>query len=79
MENFLILPNKIRFSNHKLYAAPKTILVAHSTATQVLVNAQPRIIKNSPTKLLVPGRPKLPNVNNVKKVANNGIVVNKPE
>jgi hypothetical protein len=53
--------------------------VAQKNAPQVLVNKHPRIIRYSPIKLLVPGRPILAKVKRVKNVAKIGIVVNKPE
>jgi hypothetical protein len=53
--------------------------VAQKKAPQLLVNKHPRIIKYSPIKLLVPGRPILAKVKIVKKVAKIGIVVNSPE
>jgi len=73
-----MFPNKIRFNNHKLYAPPKTIPVAQKRAAQLLIKKQPRIIKNSPTKLFVPGNPILAIVNKVNNVENKGFVVNNP-
>ena len=74
----MIFPNKIRFKSHKLYAPPKTIPEAQNIPAQLLIKKQPRIIKNSPIKLLVPGKPILAIVKIVKNVENIGFVVNNP-
>ena len=58
---------------------PRTITLAQKTEAQLLVKKQPVIIKNSPIKLLVPGKPILAIVNSEKNVENNGFVVSKPE
>ena len=68
----------MRFNNHKLYAPPKTIPVAQNIPAQLFIKKQPNIIKNSPIKLFVPGKPILAIVNNVKNTENKGFVVNKP-
>jgi hypothetical protein len=52
---------------------------AAKKAAQLFVNKQPAITKNSPIKLLVPGKPMFAIVKIVKKVEKSGIVVNKPE
>jgi len=52
---------------------------AQNIAAQLLMSKQPAIIKNSPIKLLVPGKPILANVKRVKKLENNGVVTSKPE
>jgi hypothetical protein len=53
---------------------PRTITLAQKTEAQLLVKKQPVIIKNSPIKLLVPGKPILAIVNNINKLEYNGIV-----
>lgn len=74
----LIFPNNILFNNHKEYPTPKTIPEAQKIEAQLLINKHPAIIKNSPTKLLVPGNPIFAIVKTVKNVEKSGIVVCKP-
>ena len=51
---------------------------AQKTAAQLLTKKQPKMIKNSPIKLFVPGKPILAIVKIVKNVENNGFVVKSP-
>tara|TARA_Y100001954_G_C15285397_1_gene348754 strand:+ start:338 stop:505 length:168 start_codon:yes stop_codon:yes gene_type:complete len=51
---------------------------AQNIPAQLFIKKQPRMIKNSPTKLFVPGKPIFAIVKMVKKVENNGFVVNNP-
>jgi hypothetical protein len=78
IECCLTFPKIIRLHNHRLYPAPRTIPAPAKSALQLFTLKQPTITKNSPTKLLVQGRPKLANVNIIKKTEKSGIVCIKP-
>lgn len=77
-ENCFILPKRMRLHNHKLYPAPRTIPEPANKALQLLVLKHPTRTKNSPTKLLVAGKPRLPRVKIIKQTENIGIVCMRP-
>ena len=56
IESTLRLPKKIRLNDHRVYTAPRTILVAAKKVAQKLWRKSPTKILNSPTKLLVSGK-----------------------
>jgi len=66
IECCFIFPKMIRLQSQRLYPAPKTIPQPANKALQLFVLKHPIKTKNSPTKLLVAGSPKLANVNMIK-------------
>jgi len=56
IDKIAMLPKKIRLNLHKVYTAPKTILIPAKKVAQKLIRNNPTRIKNSPTKLLVNGK-----------------------
>ena len=74
----LTLPKAILLNNHNEYPLPITIPVAPRKVTLVLHFKDPANIRNSPIKLLVPGKLIFANVKNRKIVIYKGITVAKP-
>lgn len=74
IELFFILPKSILLSSQSVYPAPRTIPVPHRSAIQLLVSNDPDITRNSPIKLLVPGKPRFPRLKVIKHTENRGIV-----
>ena len=68
----------MRLHNQSEYAAPSIILNAAKKATVVLLSKAPISVRNSPTKLLVPGKPRLAIEKNKKQRLNKGITCVKP-
>lgn len=66
-------PKRTRLHSHKEYAAPRTMPKPAKKVVNKLVCTRPDKTKNSPTKLLVPGKPKLASEKNKKTTAKHGI------
>lgn len=82
-ENFwrksgLKLPETTRLYSQREYAAPKIIPSAANVATKLFLWKAPTKMRNSPIKLLVPGKLILAKVKKKKIVEKFGMVLTKP-
>ena len=71
-------PETTRLYSHREYAAPKIIPSAANVATKLFLWKAPTKIRNSPIKLLVPGKLILAKVKKKKMVEKFGMVLTKP-
>src|SRR5262249_19487796 len=71
-------PKITRLYIHRVYAAPKTSVVAAMSAIQKLNRIAPMITMNSPTKPEVAGRPQFAIANSIISAANFGMVFTTP-
>ena len=76
--SFFIMPKITLLYKYNIYTADKITPVVAKKAKKILNLNAPKIVKNSPTNPLVPGKPIEASVNNINTIAYRGILLTKP-
>jgi len=78
MKRTFIKPFASFVYKNKEYTSVKNNPNVENTTIKLFTKKEPKKIVNSPTKLTVPGSPKLPKIKIKKKVAHKGISITRP-